>query len=41
MLRRVPDLSKVKALIGYKPTIGLEEIVDRVIEFERARRPGP
>ena len=41
MLRRVPDLRKVKALIGYKPTLGVEQIVDRVIEFERARLPSP
>jgi len=39
MLRRVPDLRKVKALIGYQPTLGVEQIVDRVIEFERARLP--
>jgi UDP-glucose 4-epimerase len=39
MLRRVPDLRKVKALVGYQPTLGVEQIVDRVIEFERARRP--
>jgi UDP-glucose 4-epimerase len=39
MLRRVPDLSKIKALIGYQPTLGVEQIVDKVIEFERARHP--
>lgn len=39
MVRRVPDLRKVKALIGYRPTLGVEQIVDRVIEFERARGP--
>jgi UDP-glucose 4-epimerase len=39
MLRRVPDLRKVKALIGYQPTLGVEQIVDRVIEYEQARRP--
>ena len=39
MLRRVPDLRKIKALIGYQPTLGVEEIVDRVIQFERARHP--
>jgi UDP-glucose 4-epimerase len=38
MLRRVPDLSKIKSLIGYQPTLGVEEIVDRVIEYEKARR---
>jgi UDP-glucose 4-epimerase len=38
MMRRVPDLRKIKALIGYQPTLGIEQIVDRVIEFERAPR---
>ena len=37
MLRRVPDLRKIKALIGYQPTLGVEQIVDRVIAFERQR----
>jgi UDP-glucose 4-epimerase len=40
MLRRVPDLSKIKAIIGYKPTLAVDQIVDKVIEFERARRAG-
>jgi UDP-glucose 4-epimerase len=39
MPRRIPDLRKIKALIGYQPTLGVEEIVDRVIQFERGRRP--
>jgi UDP-glucose 4-epimerase len=39
MLRRVPDLRKIKSLIGYQPTLGVEQIVDRVIQFERGRRP--
>jgi UDP-glucose 4-epimerase len=38
MLRRVPDLTKIKSLIGYQPTLGVEQIVDKVIEFEKARR---
>ncbi|HVR84004.1 MAG TPA: GDP-mannose 4,6-dehydratase, partial [Planctomycetota bacterium] len=37
MLRRVPDLRKIKSLIGYQPTLGVEQIVDRVIQFERGR----
>ena len=36
MKRRVPDLRKIKALIGYQPTLGVEQIVDKVIEAERA-----
>jgi len=30
---RVPDLSKIRALIGYQPSINLEGILDRVIEY--------
>jgi UDP-glucose 4-epimerase len=31
MPRRVPDISKISALIGYKPTVELDEILERVI----------
>src|SRR6185436_15224648 len=31
MPRRVPDISKVRALIGYEPTVELDEILTRVI----------
>jgi UDP-glucose 4-epimerase len=37
MMKRVPDLSKIGALIGYRPTINLDGILRSVIEFERAR----
>ncbi len=40
MRRRVPDLSRIRALIGYRPTVGIERIVDRVIEHERNRGRG-
>jgi UDP-glucose 4-epimerase len=33
MPRRVPDLGKLRALIGYAPQVGLDEILDRVIAF--------
>ena len=33
MPRRVPDLSKVRALTGYEPKVHLDEILDRVIEY--------
>jgi UDP-glucose 4-epimerase len=36
MPRRVPDLSKIGRLIGYKPTMGLNDILQRVINHERA-----
>ncbi len=32
MPRRIPDLTKIKGLIGYEPKIGLDGILDRVIE---------
>ena len=31
MLRRVPDLTKIHRLVGYAPTVGLDEILQRVI----------
>jgi UDP-glucose 4-epimerase len=36
MPRRVPNLSKIQRLVGYKPTVALDEILHRVIEHERA-----
>jgi UDP-glucose 4-epimerase len=35
MPRRVPDISKIRNLIGYEPTVALDEILTRVIEFFR------
>jgi UDP-glucose 4-epimerase len=35
MPRRVPDISKIKALVGYVPTVELDEILTRVIEHFR------
>jgi len=32
MPRRIPDLTKIKGLIGYEPKIGLDGVLDRVIE---------
>jgi UDP-glucose 4-epimerase len=37
MPRRVPDLRKIAALIGYTPTLGLDEILARVIADQRQR----
>ncbi len=37
MMRRVPDLFKINALIGYEPKIGLDDILESVIEDQRAR----
>jgi UDP-glucose 4-epimerase len=38
MPRRVPDTSKIRALIGYRPTTTMEEIVDSVIASFQARQ---
>ena len=35
MPRRVPDISRINALVGYMPTVDLEEILTRVVEFSR------
>ena len=35
MPRRVPDISKLRALIGYEPKVELDEIILRVIEYIR------
>jgi UDP-glucose 4-epimerase len=35
MRRRVPDLSRVHQLIGYEPHFTLDEILKRVVDFER------
>ncbi len=37
MPRRVPDISKIRALIGYEPTVQLDEILTRVIDYVRTR----
>jgi UDP-glucose 4-epimerase len=33
MPRRVPDLDRIRALIGYEPKVHLDEILDNVIEY--------
>jgi UDP-glucose 4-epimerase len=38
MPRRVPDISKVGALTGFKPTVKLEEILQSVIEYYSGRQ---
>jgi UDP-glucose 4-epimerase len=37
MPRRVPDISKVRTLVGYAPTVDLDEILTQVIEHFRQR----
>jgi UDP-glucose 4-epimerase len=38
MQRRVPDISKIRALTGYQPTRSLHDIVSSVIEYQRNRQ---
>jgi UDP-glucose 4-epimerase len=33
MLRRVPDLAKLRALTGYEPKVALDEILERVVHY--------
>ena len=38
MPRRVPDLTKIRALLGYEPRVHLDEILDKVAEYFRSDR---
>jgi len=40
MQRRLPDLAKIRRLIGYAPTLDLPEILERIIGYERERMSG-
>jgi len=40
MLRRVPDISKIRKLIDYQPTIDLVGILTSVIEYHRVKMVG-
>lgn len=35
MPRRLPDISKIQELIGYRPTLDLPEMLERIILYER------
>ena len=37
MLRRVPDISKINRLVGYTPKFTLDEILNSVIDYRRAK----
>ena len=41
MLMRQPDLSKIKRLIGYEPKFSLEQTLQQIIDYERARMQAP
>lgn len=38
MRRRVPDISRLTALTGFRPTLDLDAIIRTVIEYEQAHR---
>jgi UDP-glucose 4-epimerase len=38
MPRRVPDIRKIRALVGFEPTVPLDEILRRVVAHERDRQ---
>lgn len=40
MMRRVPDISKIRNLIDYHPTIKLEGILSSIIEYHRVKMVG-
>jgi UDP-glucose 4-epimerase len=37
MPRRVPDISKIRALVGYEPLVQLDEILVKVIDYFQKR----
>lgn len=37
MPRRLPDISKIRSLIGYEPALDLPEMLERIIAYERER----
>ena len=37
MERRVPDISKIADLIGYRNTYDLDSILAKVVEYERTK----
>lgn len=41
MPRRVPDLSRTKAMVGYEPTLSLEDIIRDVVAYERGVTAAP
>jgi len=39
MQRRVPSLQKIRRFLGYRPVTGLDEIILKVVEYEREHTP--
>ena len=40
MMRRVPDLSKIRALIGYQPKVDLDSMLASIIDYHRVKMLG-
>ncbi len=40
MQRRVPSLEKIRRFIGYRPRTSLNEIIQKVVEFQRSQAAG-
>jgi len=40
MMRRVPDISKIRELIGYKPKVDLDGLLTSIIDFHRVKMLG-
>ena len=38
MPRRIPDITKVSELVGFRPEVGLDQILENVIDFQIGRR---
>ena len=36
MARRKPNITKLKNLIDFEPTLGIDEVVEKVIDYYRA-----
>jgi UDP-glucose 4-epimerase len=40
MMRRVPDITKIRQLIGYKPKVDLDGLLASIIDFHRVKMLG-
>jgi UDP-glucose 4-epimerase len=40
MMRRVPDIAKIRALIGYSPKVGLDAMLASIIDYHRIKMVG-
>jgi UDP-glucose 4-epimerase len=38
MPRRVPDIAKVSELVGFRPEMSLDGILERVVDYHLGRR---